>query len=263
MKINIPMKMFVTTLIMYTTVAMQEQRATTSEPAVSMQPAAIQTASPQVNSGPLPLLPQPPAAVAASTQQPMGPPALPGQAQPIVSPGSVALQFASAAPLTQPNPASKVLDEISVTVPKNHPVCALLYAYQGNVEKLKQVNFDFSITLLQVAIMQGHKHTVEVLLEVNADVNIPDHKGNTPLHYAIAYNRPEIAQLLIAKKADVNKQDENGRTPLMLAAQKGLMLLVVALMKSGADKKLQDKNHKTFKDYVPEAWQEFATAFCQ
>ena len=48
----------------------------------------------------------------------------------------------------------------------------------------------------------------------SCDVNLKDHRGFTPLHTAVAANRPHIVRTLVAKGASVVVKDKSGKTPL-------------------------------------------------
>ena len=52
-----------------------------------------------------------------------------------------------------------------------------------------------------MAVAAGHTATARVLLDGGANPNLENHRGQNPLAYAEAYNRPEIASLLRSKGA--------------------------------------------------------------
>ena len=63
--------------------------------------------------------------------------------------------------------------------------------------------------------------SVEDLIRLGADVDIPNDQGATPLHLAAMYSRSDVAGSLIAAGAKVNVQDKLGRTPLHSAVASG------------------------------------------
>ena len=67
-------------------------------------------------------------------------------------------------------------------------------------------------TLLHVAVQQGLKGIVKLLLRRMADINAKNHAGNTPLHYAFEYNFDELGEYLISKGADPTMQNAQGLT---------------------------------------------------
>lgn len=62
---------------------------------------------------------------------------------------------------------------------------------------------------------------VKLLLEWDADPNVAQAGGWTPLHQAAAHGREEIAELLVEKGASLTTKSEDGRTPLEMARAKG------------------------------------------
>ena len=87
------------------------------------------------------------------------------------------------------------------------------------------------LTVLMMAIQNGDKEIVQLLLDKGADPNIKTSEG-TALIFA---RDKEIIQLLLDKGADPNTKD-GGRSPLMLARDKEIAQL---LIEKGADPNLQ------------------------
>ncbi|XP_049839314.1 serine/threonine-protein phosphatase 6 regulatory ankyrin repeat subunit B-like isoform X2 [Schistocerca gregaria] len=89
----------------------------------------------------------------------------------------------------------------------------------------------------------------ERLIQTGANINIMDHRGRTPLHYAaVEGNNEGIIQLtrkMIEAGARVDKTDHNGRTPLHYAAQAGNYKYVEVLIKAGADVNAVDMDGAT------------------
>ena len=72
---------------------------------------------------------------------------------------------------------------------------------------------EYGATPLSVAVANGDKEIVELLIANGADVNAKTNLGRAPLHEA-AGGRKDVAELLIAEGADVNAKAEDGETPL-------------------------------------------------
>lgn len=82
----------------------------------------------------------------------------------------------------------------------------------------------------------------ELFIKLGANVNIANDYGETPLHRAMRGNRA-LVRMLIAAKANVNAKDKNRETPLHLAFhdyEKTRMLI-----DAGADVTIQDNKGNT------------------
>ena len=56
-----------------------------------------------------------------------------------------------------------------------------------------------------------------ILIDLGADVNAADDRGNTPLHDAVLKDFASVVEFLVACGADVNAVNQRGQTPLVLA----------------------------------------------
>ncbi len=63
----------------------------------------------------------------------------------------------------------------------------------------------------------GYTEPGKVLLAAEADPNLQNAYGVTPLHKATLYNHPEIVKVLLAGGVDPNRRDFDGLTPFDLA----------------------------------------------
>ena len=80
----------------------------------------------------------------------------------------------------------------------------------------------------------------DLLLQHEADLNISDKNGETPLHFAASHGNTRCIEWLIEQGADVGALDRKNRTPLHSAAYKGGS--VELLIQHGADIHLTDSN---------------------
>lgn len=112
-------------------------------------------------------------------------------------------------------------------------------------EQLNSYSSD-GFTLIGLASFFEKKEIVKMLLERNADVNIPSNNDFrvTPLHSAAATGEFEIAQLLLVKGAKINAMQMNGVTPLHSAANNGDLALVKLFLENGSDKNLKMNDGK-------------------
>ncbi len=109
------------------------------------------------------------------------------------------------------------------------------------------------VTALMLASYLGNDATVRLLLGRGAKINAQEAKGNTPLIYAVAHDRPEhnaaVIEMLLAAGADPNLAASNGDTPLMVltrADKPGIRSReFVALLSLNADINIQDRTGRT------------------
>ena len=94
---------------------------------------------------------------------------------------------------------------------------------------------------VQNVVIEGEENLVRMLLEHNADVNIQDKLGYTPLHRCALSGDKNLARLLLEHNADVNIQDGSGCTPLHQCAINGDKNLARLLLEHNADVNIQDK----------------------
>ena len=95
-------------------------------------------------------------------------------------------------------------------------------------------------TPLLWAAKRGKCGVVELLISKGANVDAKDHKGRTPLAWAVygGYGKPvhvKCAEILIQNGADVNAVDEDGLTPLSYPTV-GNKDITEMLIKHGAHK---------------------------
>ncbi|CAF1097145.1 unnamed protein product [Adineta ricciae] len=83
---------------------------------------------------------------------------------------------------------------------------------------------------------------IDILCNYNANLNLTDRYGKTPLIYAIEYraslfdsNEEDLIRLLITKGANINHVDMSGLTPIFYAIYRGIPAIVKLLLTYGAD----------------------------
>jgi ankyrin repeat protein len=105
------------------------------------------------------------------------------------------------------------------------------------------------------AARSGRFDVAKLLIELGADVNAHNSKGNTALWFACqssanAEDRVAVAQLLLASGARVREQCEDGSTALHFAAWRGPVAMVELLLRHGAREWQGDKDGKQALSYA-------------
>lgn len=115
-------------------------------------------------------------------------------------------------------------------------VCWILLQHKSNIHAESALG----LTALDFAARSGHVQIVALLIEADAQQQVPDEHAklslNSPLMNAAQHGHEAALKLLLEKGADVNYRDEmTGWTALMLAALNGHMTAAQILVESGAD----------------------------
>lgn len=119
-----------------------------------------------------------------------------------------------------------LLDNIHLTTLENQQLMLFKDSEYDNSNNVKiildktklDINFkNNDISALSIAACNGNIETVKILLDNNADIDIQDSDGNTPLHLAcIRYHIDTIAELLKYKPDLDNLKNNKGLTVLDL-----------------------------------------------
>ena len=98
---------------------------------------------------------------------------------------------------------------------------------------------DSKATPLHYAIDKKDIEVAKALIEGGIDVNVRDHVGKTPLHYA---NHAASVNLLLEAKADIEAKDNSGNTPVFHSV---FSEVVRALVDAGADVHVKNNAGRT------------------
>ena len=87
---------------------------------------------------------------------------------------------------------------------------------------------------------------MEVLLAASADINIPDDRQRTPLHYAVQFNKlKSLLYLLQNNTVDLFALDKDGRSPFHYACIKGNVEAIQFILKFSSNRSIFHVQDKT------------------
>jgi uncharacterized protein len=130
--------------------------------------------------------------------------------------GCTALDFAESNPRIKGTPACAALET------------ALKKAYSRSMDLCEIVRF-------------GSTQQVQAAMKKGADVNAPDFSGDTPLLYALRYERDDsFIAFLLKSGADVNAHGQKGSTLLIGAAGHRNLEAIASFIDAGADVNASD-----------------------
>ena len=140
-------------------------------------------------------------------------------------------------------PNEKGVAGLLVAIQSEAPKSALTLAKhpQANLNVQNQLGE----TPLMLAAINNHLELAKVLIERGAEVN---KTGWTPLHYAATRGHREMMRLLLDNDAYIDSESANGTTPLMMAAYSAPPLAVKLLLEEGADPTLVNNGNASALD---------------
>lgn len=78
------------------------------------------------------------------------------------------------------------------------------------------------VTPLMFAAQRIHsRDPAQLLLTFNARMNVQDNKGNTPLHYCVAFNNATVMKILLDNGASLDVKNHKGMNPIQFALDRG------------------------------------------
>lgn len=100
-------------------------------------------------------------------------------------------------------------------------------------------------TSASIAATFGHVDTMRILIKANANLNIANNKGHTPLWFAAQHGHSDAVQLLIKSKVDCDQVSGKSSTAVYAAAKNGHVSVLKVLIKSKADLNKANKDEQT------------------
>lgn len=89
-------------------------------------------------------------------------------------------------------------------------------------------NSPLSPSLFHIACDLNYLSLCHLLCEWKINVNIPNGRGQAPLHRAVANERREFCKEILLSDADVNQQDSDGWSPLHFASSVEMCVLLLS-----------------------------------
>jgi uncharacterized protein len=117
------------------------------------------------------------------------------------------------------------------------------------------------------AVINGHPHVVECLIDHGADIDLLSEFGWSPLYLAAWQGEPEIAAQLLLAGARIGTRtiggwnSPSGYTPLHIAAKRGHLAIVLLLVAAGAQVDATDEAGETALDLAVEEGQTAVAKF--
>ncbi|KAM0743566.1 hypothetical protein ACQRIT_001825 [Beauveria bassiana] len=94
-----------------------------------------------------------------------------------------------------------------------------LLSNSPNPHALLRIRDEKGLSLLHLAVPNGHQDAVRCLIARGSDTNVVDNKGRTPLMEAALWGHPVLVEMLLEAGADKNKKDKRGMTAGRLAEE--------------------------------------------
>ena len=101
-----------------------------------------------------------------------------------------------------------------------------------------------------IAAQSANSAVVKLLLDHNANPNLSDNRGQTPLMVRAVVGDTNMIKLLLSYGADPNRADTGQETALMKAVRGRKFKAAQTLIEAGADPNVQDLTGKTALEYA-------------
>ena len=135
---------------------------------------------------------------------------------------------------------SKIIVDIQYCNCQFFGVTKTWWDYSLNATRINTQNKRGETPLL-LTVKLGHENLVRLLVEHNADVNIPDNDGYKLLQRYVMGGDENLIRFLVEHNADVNIQNIDGYTLLHLLVFKNDENRCRWLLEHNADANIQDK----------------------
>ncbi|TLD03335.1 uncharacterized protein PgNI_12353 [Pyricularia grisea] len=143
--------------------------------------------------------------------------------------------------ITIPNQDKTFVPFVDGNIEGRMAVIRLLFGAEAEVN----LTDNMGRTPLSYAAYYRLEPMVKMLLGEHAKINWRDNKWHTPLAFAIESRSEAVVRLLLEARAQVNVKDHIGETPLSLAAQYGSETIVRLLLEAKAKVNVKDRRGRT------------------
>ena len=96
--------------------------------------------------------------------------------------------------------------------------------------------------MIHLAALYNQLDILNMLIAVNANINIQNGNGDTPLHFGVKANNQDIVNSLITQGANIRERNNAGETPIFNSLLTGDMYMITILYNNGAS--VLDKDNK-------------------
>jgi len=110
-------------------------------------------------------------------------------------------------------------------------------------EILVKPNCDNDQYLFMFAMYTHQSLDAVKAIALKIDINVPDSKGNTPLHSACQIAEVEFVRLVLERNATVNIRNAEGDTPLHIACRAGSAECVTLLLEHNAEVEMRNRRY--------------------
>ena len=134
----------------------------------------------------------------------------------------------------------------------HHDLLKLFLKHGADPNKPNE-NGDTSLHLMAglMGLNQKKKARIyNILLNNNANINITNKYGETPLMAAAAFGDSEIIKIYVNNGSDINKRNKKGMTCAMLAVEKNNFHIINQVKKMGADMSITDKKGRNIAHHL-------------
>jgi ankyrin repeat protein len=110
------------------------------------------------------------------------------------------------------------------------------------------------MSALHLFASSGAVRFAKFLLGIEADPNVRDNRGETPLHYAAERAKKEVVELLLRHGGEVDAQAHDGDTPLHRALVDRHREIATLLISTGADVDISNNRGITPRQMMNLGW---------